>query len=764
MQRVFRWISLILLANSLIACSVLPTSQNTSNSQDVAPVQSGLTPSETVEAFLTAWNGQNYEAMYGLLSPRTAEIYPFEDFRAQYTTTHTDLGFLGVSYEIHDSEEQGTSAAIHYDTTFDTSIYGEITDENRIIRLVEQDNVWAIAWSPMDIINGMTANVRLDSNRSFPPRGNIYDRNGSYLVNENGTTVALYMRISDMRDEEECARLLSSIMLRPVSYYLALYPSYRTADSVFFVGEMDNETYNRYSADLNAICGSNIDVEAFGAKVQQSTGRTYFGHGAATHVTGYLGRVATIEYWESRGYSARDLVGGSGIEFSFMDELAGEPDQSLRLIDSSGVTLRELGSSEGSRSYPVTLTIDRELQWNTAKAFSDAWVYAGNNWVTKATGGAAVVMDVNSGAILAMFSFPTYDPRIWYPESTYYFTGTVDAGAGAQINAAINNGIFLPVGPAVQNRAFTEQYAPGSVFKIFSILAAADAGIWQVDEQFDCQLEWNGAQYGDTTGIREDWRVVDEKEPAGLLTMSQALTASCNPFFWQTAVRMFQRDPDLLYNYALQFGLSQQTGLVGLSQEIEATGNIPQPASMDEALNDVIGQGNTSVTAIQMAQMVSAVANGGTVYRPYLVQQVGGVDGTEILQTFDPEVIGTLGVSDEAIEVVRRGMCQVPIDENLGTSYFVFNGSNTRPTYSSCGKTGTAQTTDAPNAWYITYAPAENPQIAVVVVVPNSREGSEVSAPIARRIMDHYFNAPLADFPRWWPNDYIPVQAPAGVG
>lgn len=765
MPTIFRWTIFIFLLNTLIACNVLPDAGNSSDSQDTSALQqSGLSPSETVTAFLEAWNTQNFEGMYSLLSSRSAEIYPFEDFRAQYTITHTDLIFLGVSYTLHNEQQQGTSAAVSYDATLETEAFRNIEDEGRTMRLVQQDGRWAIAWSPMDIINGMTANVRLDPNRRFPSRGNIYDRNGQALVSQFGTTVALYLRLSDVRNEDACNALLSHIMLRPISYFRNVYVDYRTADSVFFLGEIDGETYNRNRLDLNSICGMDIDVPGFGAKAVASSSRSYFGHGAAAHITGYIGSVPNVAYWEGRGYSSRDTVGLAGIEFTFMDELAGQPDKSLRLIDSSGVTLRELGSAQGGPSYPVTLTVDRELQWHTAQAFTDAWNYAAPNWATRATGGAAVVMDVNTGAILAMYSFPTFDPRIFYRESIYYATNTTKAAAGAQIDRAYNNDPFLAVGPAINNRTFTEQYAPGSVFKILSTLAAADSGTWQAEQIFDCKLEWVGTQYGDSLPVRDDWRTINNDPPAGEITMSEALTTSCNPFFWEVGALMFQRDPNLLYDYATQFGFGQRTNLVGLSAEIEASGNIPQPIAIDQALNDVIGQGNTSVTVVQMAQLVSAVANGGTIYRPYMVQQVGGADGTDIIQTFESEVIGTLGVSDEAIAIVQQGMCEVPIDDFLGTSYAVFNGSSTRPTYTSCGKTGTAQASIAPNAWYVTYAPAQNPQIAVVVVVPNSREGSEVSAPIARRIMDHYFGAPIADFPTWWPDDYNILEPPRGVG
>jgi penicillin-binding protein 2 len=242
--------------------------------------------------------------------------------------------------------------------------------------------------------------------------------------------------------------------------------------------------------------------------------------------------------------------------------------------------------------------------------------------------------------------------------------------------------------------------------------------------------------------------------------MAQALTASCNPFFWEVGALMFRRDANLLSNYARQFGFGQRTGLIGLTAEREASGQIPAPTSVDAALNNVIGQGDTSTTALQMAQLVAAVANGGTLYQPYMVRQVGGVDGTEVLQTIEPEVMGSLGVSEEALAITIEGMCDVTTDEELGTSYRIFNDAP----YSSCGKTGTAQAGDAPNAWYVAFAPADDPQIAIAVVVPRSREGSEVAAPITRRILDRYFGAPAASFPSWWETEYVPVEPPRGVG
>jgi penicillin-binding protein 2 len=750
---------LVLLLPLLVACNAMPNGEEGTSEGEIQ--QAGLTPQEVLESFMESWAVEDFEAMYSLLSPRSVEIYPLDDFRALYLNTHADIDFESVSYEIHDVLEQGNSAAITYDITLETIEFNNIPDAGRTMRLVREGNEWQIAWSPMDIINGMTANVNLVPQRTFPSRGNIYDRNGRPLANSNGSSVALIMRLSDMRGETECTELLSRIMLRPISYFTQLYIDYRAADTAFFVGEIDSEIYSRYQNDLVNLCGTDIEIPVIGPKVRQVPGRSYFGNGAAAHITGFFGYVTAdmMGYWRDRGYNETDLVGSLGIEFEYQDILAGRPNQSLRLIDDSGAILRVLGSSQGSPAAPVKLTIDRDLQWVTAQAFIDAWNYAAGNWAQFAPGGAAVVLDVNTGAVLSMFSFPTYDPRIFFPDSYYYATSTEYAGAVAQIGRA---SISESSVPPITNRAMGDRYAPGSVFKIISALAAGDSGVWDSVREFDCQHQWFGAEYGDTSEFREDWRLTDEVDPAGEITMSQALTASCNPFFWEIGALMFQRDPNLLYNYAIHFGMGAPTGIRGLSGEV--SGNIPQPQTMEFALNDVIGQGDTQVTALQMARLVAAVANGGTLYRPYIVSQVGGIDGAELIEVIEPEVAGELDVSPEALAIVREGMCNVPTDPEFGTAYDIFdNNEHGAPSYSSCGKTGTAQAGFAPNAWYVAFAPADNPVIAIAVVVPNSRHGSEVSAPIVRRIFDHYFQDTVVDFPDWWiENEYFPVEPPNG--
>jgi penicillin-binding protein 2 len=758
----FRFVLFMIMLLMSTACSALPDFSGASQSGEAGSVilqQTGRSPEETVQTFLDAWNAEDFQTMYGLISPRSAQVYPLDQFSEQYETTDTELRFAGVTYTIHNVELQGNSAAVTYDLTLNSNTFGEINDQGRIMRLVQQDGGWQIAWTPMDIINGMTSTVRVQADRRFPPRGNIYDRSGQLLVDQNGSTLAILLSEQDMSSEDDCIAVLAEAMLRPVSYFRRLFLDY-SPETLFFAGEITPDRYSRYQNDLNNNCGLSIDDAFFGSKVRQTTGRSYYGNGAAAHITGYIGSVPAdrLQEWVARGYSARDVVGLAGVELTYQDQLAGTPEQVLRLIDSSGIALRELGGATGSEPVSLQLTIDRNLQMAMAAAFNDAWNYSTNNWGGLATGGAGAVIDVNTGAVLAMFSFPTYDPRIFNGESWYYSTQTVYASAGQQIARAASADQFLPVGPALANRALSEQYPPGSTFKIVTELAAADTRTWTPDQIFNCSLTWSGRAYGDALELREDWRVSLGWEAAGEIPMTTALATSCNPFFWEVGALMYQRNRSIVADYARMLGLGARTGLQGLG--VEANGNIPNPEDITSALNNAIGQGNTQVTALQMARLVATIANDGTLYRPYIVQQIGGFNDEEIVQRIEPEILATLSLQPDSIAIVQQGMCATTTDRDYGTSYFVFEDAP----YSSCGKTGTAQTgAVAPHSWYVAYAPADNPQVAIAVVVTNSREGSEVAAPIVRRVLDSYFSAPIAPFPDWWQEEYVPLVPPQGV-
>ncbi len=725
-------------------CGALAPSQAPIEEAPLALRQPQATPQEVFDAFISAWQTQNYEAMYALISARSQQLYAFPVFQNRYTVAHTAMNFGGVVVDVKDLTLQGTSAALTYDATIQSETFGAIQDPGRTMRFVQEGGAWRVAWSTMDILNGLSSNSRITVETRFPPRANIYDRNGALLVEENGTIVTLFAIQQDMANVDECLNLLARLMLRSRASLARLFANY-VPETFFHVGEMDSETYIANRAELEARCAM-FQTDSPFSKVSTYTNRRYVGHGAATHVTGWVGRIPAdqLNFWLARGYAESDIVGLQGIERAYEDVLAGKPQRFLRLVEPGGATLRELNSAEGADPKTVSLTIDRNLQLITAQAVNDAFNYAVANWAGVATGAAVVVVDVNSGEILAMFSYPTFDPGIFQPDTTY------DA---LSIISNLNNDPRRPY----LNKATGEQYAPGSTYKIVTTIAAAQEGIWRPGDIFTCELEWAGQEkYGDVLPVRYDWRYTDGLEATGEVNLAQALASSCDPFYYEMGARLFRADPNAIVRYSQRFGLGQRTefGLI----EPEAAGNLAPPRTVGDAINNAIGQGNVSATALQMAVLTAAVANGGTVYKPYIVKQVGGMDGTALEWENTPQIAQELDIAPEVLAAVQEGMCLVTTDRQYGTAISVFGNQP----YTVCGKTGTAQAGFAPHAWFVAYAPLDAPQIAIAVVVPNSREGSEVAAPITRRILDNYFSAPVEPFPEWWEDEYEPLRAPEG--
>ena len=601
----------------------------------------------------------------------------------------------------------------------------------------------------MTIFDGMSSGTVLDVTSRFPERGSIYDRNGEFLVESRGPIVAIYGVQQDMNGVDECVELLAVMMRRQINEINRRFIDF-LPDARFHIGEIDLPTYFEYQDRLNNICGIFDDGSAI-SRVLQYEDRRYDGHGSAAHVTGYIGRIPSEEVnrWEARGYSPNDIVGLTGIENSFQDELAGRPERFLRLIEvNTGTPIRELGGAIGTDATDVHLTIDRNLQTITSQAIVDAFNYAAGNWAAFSLGGGAVVMDVNSGEILALASYPTFDPSVFNPETSY----TVSAFE------AISRDVRFPL----QNKAVSEQYTPGSVYKIITTLAAASEDIWTRNRPFQCELEWRGAErLGDGVEARYDWRILNELDEAGEINMVQALATSCNPFFWEMGGLMFRQDPLMLVDYSEQVGLGGPPNINGRPNLLarEASGNLAPPRTAFDAINNAIGQGDVSLSILQMATAVSTIANGGTLYQPMLVSHLGQ-RGTESYQLVsEPTVLEQLDLDPEALSIVQDGMCSVITDEDFGTASFVFEGAS----YTLCGKTGTAQTAGFPNAWFVAYTPAIDPEIAIVVMMSNSREGSEVAAPIVRRILDQYYAAPIEPFPEWWFElEYIPLDIQTG--
>lgn len=750
---------------SLTACEAvdLLTAPSGGNADVPAPIlQSPSTPREVAEAFLSAWNNGDYDSMYGRISAQSQGRTSSVVFAELYAAVVNTITQTGVTYNIKTVTEQGLTAAIIYDATLQSSIFGEIPDPDRTMRLIREGEQWRVAWSTLDILDGYAPGSRLEIAQTRPTRGSIYDRNWEFLVEQGGTVVELYITRQNIPELDMCVDVLATLTHRRRNDITTIFADYNM-ETRFSIGDIDVETYNAYSGQLSGLC--NIVV------AERQT-RRYAGHGMAAHTIGYIGQIPAEQAaaYTARGYATGDLVGITGVENAYEAELAGSAERFLRIIEPGGLVVRQLAGAAGEAPHNIQLTLNANVQRAAMQAFTDAYNTASvnQNWGSRSTGGGGVMLDVNTGEILALVSFPTFDPSAFSPDTSIF--------QGQYINM-IGSDSRMPT----RNRTTQDQYPPGSVFKIVTTAATAGEGIFTPTDMFDCSLEWNGGAYGDTQPVRFDWRnfeLGDANFATGPVTMAGALASSCNPFFYQMGALLYRLEPTALINYARRMGLGRSTGLNPSVFPAEAAGQIASPIGPDQNISIAIGQQDTQVSVIQMARLVAGVANGGTLYTPYVVQQVGGENGTEPLFVAEPQVAGNMGLSQQTLDVIYDGMCMVTNtdtrgnspdrpDQPLGTAWFVFD-NDVPPyfpaAYTSCAKTGTAQTGRAePHGWFVVYAPADNPQVAVAVMTEFSREGSETSAPIARRMLDAYFNQPNEPYPAWWhENSYVELQIPRG--
>lgn len=723
------------------------------------PARAQTGPEAAFRAFMDAWNAGDFPAMYALLHPQSQQLTAEPVFTTRYQETAASLGLTGVEYRIVETHMQGMSAAITYDATLQTSVFGQITDSDRVMRLVQDGGAWKVAWTTMDILNGLAGNARLETSGSSQPRAAIYDRNTLPLAS-NGEVIGMYARQERMPDPDACIILIADLMNEYIRITRGRFQPY-APETLFIIGWLPVEMFNDNRDRLTTTCAVETNI----SPVQQI--RTYYGGSISFHSVGYVGQMTEAqveEYVFGRGYEQGALIGQYGIEAAYETTLAGQPERVLRVVEPGGAVLREIGSTEGTPPQPVVLTLDRRMQQITAEAMADAYNNASGNWGAWGTtdtnisaGGAAVVLDVNSGAILALVSYPLVNPLVFNPNAP------IDR-RDLELER-ISGDTRRPLA----NRATQEIYAPGSVYKVISHAAILDAGLIGYNDAFDCDLFWDGRPFGDLVdGERADWRVADDLDAAGTVTPAQALMASCNPFYWQYAgVDLYeQMGRTALADYSRRMGLGDGYDLRERFGIPESPAALVEPTNVTASINASTGQGDVALPPIQMAVAVAAIANGGTVYEPYLVQQVGGVDGAPVTFQAQPRVLNTLDFAPGVLEDIRAGMCGVTTNEDFGTAYIRFGDRTAQfhppAVYTLCGKTGTAEQQPLPpHAWFVAYAPAENPQIAVMVMAQNSREGSQIAAPITRRILDEWFNVPpanYADWPDWWSDEpYFPL-------
>ncbi|PLX93487.1 MAG: penicillin-binding protein 2 [Desulfuromonas sp.] len=542
------------------------------------------------------------------------------------------------------------------------------------------------------------------------PRGTVLDRNGAVLV-DNRPAFGLSALRQEVDDPEALIHGVAPLLevsqekLWDAWRSGSRFPRYRPVPLAHDIGRDSMERLQEHSVDLP---GSFIDVLPM---------RSYPGEELAAHLFGYLGEITEAELTPRReaGYRPGDQIGKGGLEKSFEEVLRGEEGERLVEVDVKGRQMRQVSTQEPLPGSHLSLTLLRPLQQAAETSFGDQ-------------AGAAVVLDVHSGEILAMVSRPSFNPEL--------FARGISGQAWIDL-------LKDPRHP-LQFKAINGQYPPASTFKIVTALAALEAGVASSATTVDCQ----GSIILGNRAFR-CWK----KDGHGATNLKKALRESCDVWFYEVALRL---GIDRLSTFALSLGLGES---FGLPLEGEKRGLIPtrqwkreryKTGWYDgETIIAAIGQGFVLATPLQLAVMTATVANGGTVYKPQVVKSIRSPQGEEVYQ-MSPEVLQTVEISERSLNAVKRSL-EAVVNERHGTGWATHFDE-----LKVAGKTGTAQVVKRKDddeedeagripyrfrdhALFVAYAPAEDPRIAVAVVVEHGEHGGSAAAPIARDIFASYF-------------------------
>jgi len=459
-----------------------------------------------------------------------------------------------------------------------------------------------------------------------------------------------------------------------------------------------------------------------GIERRERQGRLYPLNGVGTHIVGWISPIPVehLETYRRRGYRDDQWVGITGLEAWAESFLSGTNGGRLYLIDAEGNYIRSVAERRPERGRAIYTTLDRDLQQSVEQILGDR-------------PGAIVALDIQTGAIQALTSAPHFDNNI--------FIRPTDEWARY---AVLND----PNRPLI-NRAIQGLYPCGSVFKIVTIAAALEAGDLGPENSFYCPGYWDGLGI---TNRKTCWLETGH----GDINLQNGLTASCNVVFYEVGAILDALGQDILPTYGRAFGLGAPTGLVELQ---EAEGLIPDPEwkqqsyrepwATGDTVNLAIGQGYLLVTPLQIARMMAAIANGGTLYRPYLVDRIAESTGypsepSQSAQITQAQAQGQLPLSSRNLALIREALLHVTT-EPLGTASARFTGLG----IPVAGKTGTAQTLENAEAhsWFAGYFPADDPHIAMAIIVEHAGEGPTVAAPMFRQVIEAYYGLPLTPLP-----------------
>ncbi len=551
---------------------------------------------------------------------------------------------------------------------------------------------------------------RIRVQRVLSPRGEFVDRQERTLVDTKpGFNVTL--TLEDAQDLDQSLERLSQLVNIPEvelrgKIETARANGIRRFQMIRLLSNVDWPTVALLEAHQMDLGGISVSPEPL---------RNYRFDGLFAHAFGYMGEINGAELGREAfsEYRMGDVIGKTGLEKGLERYLKGVDGSRQVEVNSLGRIIQEMAEHSPVPGSRIVLTVDYDIQHSLEEAFGDG-------------SGAGVVLNPNTGDILAMVSRPSYDPNV--------FSGGIPAEKWKELTADEQH--------PLTNKAISGQYAPGSVFKIVMAVAALEERAITPQELVYCRgyTKFGGRRF-------RCWK----RRGHGKMDLHRALVQSCDVYFYEVGQRL---GIDKIAEHAENLGLNRPTGI---DLEGEKPGLIPtrawkkktrnEPWYPGENLNAAIGQGFILVTPIQLANLVAAIANGGTVYRPQLVKRVENYRG-EVLKEFASEVRYDAPLSAKTLHLVTQALEGV-VSEKRGTG-----GRVRMKGIRVAGKTGTAQVVrmkqdeeeseDVPekfrdHALFAAFAPVDDPEIAVAIIVEHGGHGGSAAAPIAGKVLERHF-------------------------
>ncbi len=537
------------------------------------------------------------------------------------------------------------------------------------------------------------------------PRGIIYDRNGKELVN-NIPSFDVVSIPADLpkdpggRQEEE--KTLAKILNMNDQNVVSLVEScdFESLNPVLVKENVSQDEALVFSEKASQLGGFQLNKTA----VRDYKDGEYF-----SPVMGYCGKITSRELEKYPDYLMTDYVGKTGLEFSYEKYLRGKNGKQKVEVDSSGNVKKDLGVEPPVNGADLRLGLDADLQ----KKIYESLAAMTEQTDTKTA--AAVAINPQNGEILALVDIPSYDNNLF----------------AKGISADDYNALITDPAKPMFNRAISGEYPPGSTFKPLVAAAALGEKTIAPDTSLNCPGEINIGSYR-----FPDWKT------HGNMDVRSAIAESCDVFFYAVGGGWGDIPAlgiDRIKKYADSFGLGKQ---LGVDIPGEAAGLIPNRDWKQKTFGErwftgddyhsAIGQGFDAITPLQLANYIAAIANGGTVYKPHLVDSVEKTDGSG--EKINPEILARNFISSANIEVVREGMRQTVVS---GTAQSLKDLP-----VAVAGKTGTAQfgSENKTHGWFVSFAPYDHPAIAMAILVEGGGEGHSTAVPVTKEVYDWYFN------------------------